>query len=178
VLVLQGDLVRLRSFTEADREPFIEMADDEAMFRYMKFRLTREDAENKYWPWLLEQPHLGPRPTYNFVVEGADGFAGWAAIGPIRAAEDSEFGWYLRSDQWGRGYATEATRLLLEYGFTTLDRLGVYATADPENVASVRVLEKSGLTNQGHATPVTTWRGERPRLLFIMTKDRWLSMRR
>lgn len=45
--VLQGNLIRLRSFAEADRESFMDMADDEATFSYMKFRLTREDAEKQ-----------------------------------------------------------------------------------------------------------------------------------
>jgi len=51
----------------------------------------------------------------------------------------------------------------------------MWATADPENLASVRVLEKSGLTNQGLTDPVETWRGPRPRVLFTIEADQWAT---
>jgi RimJ/RimL family protein N-acetyltransferase len=75
----------------------------------------------------------------------------------------------------GAGYATEATRLLLDFGFSVLDRATMWATADPENLASIRVLEKSGLTNRGMTEPVETWRGQRPRVLFTIEAAQWAS---
>ena len=87
--------------------------------------------------------------------------------------DSGQFGWYLRSDRWGRGYATEATRLLLDFGLSVLDRATMWATADPENLASVRVLEKSGLTNRGLTEPIETWRGQRRRILFTIEAARW-----
>jgi RimJ/RimL family protein N-acetyltransferase len=78
------------------------------------------------------------------VIEASSGFAGFCGI-----SDEAEFGWYLRSDQWCHSYATEATRLLLRFGIESLDLCRMYATADPENLASVRVLENSGLTATG-----------------------------
>lgn len=176
ILILEGDRIRLRDFVEADAEAFVALADDDAMFTYMKFRLTRQSALETHLPWLLHEPQLNPRPTYNLALEGAVGFAGWAAVGGMAEGGDAEFGWYLRSDQWGRGYATEATALLLQIGFNQLDRRRMFATADPENVGSIRVLEKSGLDNVGSTTPVQTWRGTRRRTLFEIGFDRWKSL--
>ena len=84
-----------------------------------------------------------------------------------------QLGWYLRSDRWGRGYATEATLLLLDFGFSVLHRATMWATADPENLASLRVLENSGLYSQGLTSPVETWRGTRPRVLFTIEAEQW-----
>lgn len=48
----------------------------------------------------------------------------------------------------------------------------MWATADPDNLASLRVLEeRSGLTNRGLTDPVQTWRGLRPRVLFTIEAE-------
>lgn len=143
------------------------------MFTYMKFRVDRNSAESVLLPPLLEEPDLDPRLRYNLVVEDAEGYCGWAGIDKIEDVDSGQFGWYLRSDRWGRGYATEATRLLLDFGFSVLHKAMMWATAYPENLASVRVLEKSGLTNRGLTEPVETWRGQRPRVLFTIEAERW-----
>jgi RimJ/RimL family protein N-acetyltransferase len=114
--MLRGKRILLRDFHPYDREPFLALEPDEAMFTYMRFRIS----ESVHLPWLLEEPHLDPRPSYNLVVEDSDGFAGWAGIDRIQGTESGQFGWYLRSDRWGRGYATEATRLLLDFSFSVL----------------------------------------------------------
>ena len=173
MLRLRGDRILLRDFREYDREPLLALESDEEMFTYMKFRVDRDSAQSVLLPWLLEEPDLDPRLRYNLVVEDAEGFCGWAGIDRIENVDSGQFGWYLRSDRWGRGYATEATRLLLDFGFSVLHRATMWATADPENVASVRVLEKSGLTDRGLTEPVDTWRGRRPRVLFTIEAERW-----
>jgi RimJ/RimL family protein N-acetyltransferase len=173
MLRLQGDRILLRDFLPNDREPFLALESDEAMFTYMKFRIDRNSGASVLLQWLLEEPQLDPRLRYNLVVEDAEGFCGWAGIDRMEDVDSGQFGWYLCSDRWGRGYATEATRLLLDFGFCVLDRVTMWATADPENLASVRVLEKSGLTNRGLTEPVETWRGQRPRLLFTIEAAQW-----
>jgi RimJ/RimL family protein N-acetyltransferase len=175
VLTVQGEWIRLRDFLPHDRDPLLELEADDAMFTYMKFRIDRDSAESNLLPWLLEEPGLDPRLRYNLVVEDDEGFCGWAGIDRIEGVDSGQFGWYLRSDRWGRGYATEATRLLLDFGFSVLDRATMWATADPENLASIRVLEKSGLTNRGPSEPVETWRGQRPRVLFTIEAAQWAS---
>ena len=46
---------------------------------------------------------------------------------------------------WGRGYGTESARAALSYGFQTLSRKVIIGLAKPDNTASRRVLEKSGM---------------------------------
>jgi RimJ/RimL family protein N-acetyltransferase len=128
VLRLQGDQILLRDFHPQDRESLLALESDEAMFTYMKFRIDRDSAGSVLLPWLLEEPDLDPRLRYNLVVEDAAGFSGWAGIDRLEDAHSGQFGWYLRSDRWGRGYATEATRLLLDFGFSALDRTTMWAT--------------------------------------------------
>jgi RimJ/RimL family protein N-acetyltransferase len=172
VLSLPGSEILLRDVLPEDRDSFLALASDEAMFTYMKFRIDRNAAVSLLTR-LLEEPQLDPRPSYNLAVEDAAGFSGWAGIDRLEGSDSAQFGWYLRSDRWGRGYATEASRILLDFGFGMLDRATMWATADPENRGSIRVLEKSGLTNRGLTDPVETWRGLRSRVLFTIEAEQW-----
>jgi ribosomal-protein-alanine N-acetyltransferase len=171
MLRLQGDPILLRDFVPQDREPFLSLEGDDAMFTYMKFRIDRDAAESVSLPRLLQEPNLDPRVSYNLVVEDSKGFCGWAGIDSIEGTDSGQLGWYLH--RWGRGFATEATRLLLDFSFSVLRRATMWATADPENLASIRVLEKSGLTSRGLTSPVDTWRGTRPRVLFTVEAEQW-----
>lgn len=173
MFVLAGEGVLLRDFTEADVGPFIALSEDEGMFTYTKNRITEASARTELFRSLLMEPTLTPRPAYHLAIESSDGFAGYCGISGMQGTDQAEFGWYLRSDQWGRGYATETTGLLLRFGFGSLGRCRMCAIADPDNLASVRVLEKSGLTCDGPIGLVETWRGPRPRLLFSMSHTDW-----
>ena len=51
----------------------------------------------------------------------------------------------LREEDWGKGFATEIARRLIEYGFGELNLPEIFATVDDENLASHRVLEKAGM---------------------------------
>ena len=170
---LTGERVLLRDFTEADVGPFIALSDDEEIFTFTKSRVTKDSARTELLTRLLAEPSLTPRPAYHLVIESSDGFAGYCGIDGMEATDQAEFGWYLRSDRWGHGYATDATRLILRFGFESLERRRMCATADPDNLASVRVLEKSGLACDGSIGLVETWRGPRPRLLFSISYTDW-----
>lgn len=60
-----------------------------------------------------------------------------------------EVGYMLVRQAWGVGYATEACRRLVRFGFEMTDLNEIKATADPENLASHNVLKKSGLRYEG-----------------------------
>ena len=57
-----------------------------------------------------------------------------------------EIGWRLSHDQWGKGYATEAAKAALSYGFETLHLPEIVAFALPNNLPSIHVMEKIGMT--------------------------------
>ncbi|MBW4515305.1 MAG: GNAT family N-acetyltransferase [Timaviella obliquedivisa GSE-PSE-MK23-08B] len=62
---------------------------------------------------------------------------------------DWEVGWHLRKASWGKGYATEAARAIVDYGFKVLKLPCIYAIAYPENRPSIRVMERLGMTAVG-----------------------------
>ncbi|MEP0913187.1 GNAT family N-acetyltransferase [Leptolyngbya sp. GB1-A1] len=69
--------------------------------------------------------------------------------GAGQLTKDWEVGWHLKRLVWGRGYATEAGRALLNYGLTELKLPVICAVAKPENSASIRVMERLGMSPKG-----------------------------
>ena len=65
---------------------------------------------------------------------------------------DFELAWTLGRNAWGKGYATEAAQRCLDYAFDEMNRDHVISLIDPLNVASIRVAERLGETQQGTAS--------------------------
>jgi RimJ/RimL family protein N-acetyltransferase len=82
------------------------------------------------------------------------GAAGLQHLGHARA-NPLEVGWRLRTDRWGRGLATEAARTVLAHAFAGVDAALVCAIRHPDNLASLRVMERLGMRHVGRQT----WNG-------------------
>ncbi len=80
----------------------------------------------------------------------------------------------MRRSVWGLGYATEATRLIVAFGFRELGLHRIEATCAPENLGSVRVLEKIGMRREGqlkqHLLAHGAWRDS---LVYGVLRGEW-----
>ena len=76
---------------------------------------------------------------------------GEAGLQYLEDGPDMELGYTLARAAWGRGYATEAAGAVLRWAFAGLRLHRMVAVADPANAASLRVLEKLGMTRLGFA---------------------------
>lgn len=61
-----------------------------------------------------------------------------------------EIGWVFNPKYYNKGYASEAARAVLEYGFKELNLHRIIATCQPQNIPSYRVMEKIGMKREGH----------------------------
>ncbi len=71
---------------------------------------------------------------------------------PELADDDHEIGWWIDPAVWGRGYATEGGRAIVEEAFARLGAPSVVARIQPANVASARVAAALGLERERDAT--------------------------
>jgi len=81
----------------------------------------------------------------------------------------ADFGYALNRQSWGQGYATEAARTVTAWAMSLPGVYRVWATCDTENVASVRVLEKTGLVLEGRLrrSMIRPNLAEKPRDTFV-----------
>jgi ribosomal-protein-alanine N-acetyltransferase len=73
---------------------------------------------------------------------------GHAGLQRLHGTDDVELGYYLARAAWGHGYATEAGRACLTYGFESCGLRRVVAVVRPDNHASRHVLEKLGFRHE------------------------------
>jgi len=76
-------------------------------------------------------------------------FIGWAGLKYFTDEVNGtgnfyELGYRFIKKYWGQGYATEASKAIIRYGFDEMELDSIYAMTDVNNLASKRVLEKSG----------------------------------
>lgn len=133
--------------------------------------MTPDDAENAYLlnldPEVLQytgddpfesveeaREFLGNYESYKkygfgrwaMILKETDEYLGWCGLKYTPELDEFDIGYRLMKKFWGFGYATEAAEACLELGFNQLGMKTIVGRAMPENEASVRVLEKIGLT--------------------------------
>lgn len=59
-------------------------------------------------------------------------------------------GWCFHRDHWNRGYATEAVKAIMKFGFEDLDLHRIHAECNADNLASAKVMEHVGMRREGH----------------------------
>ena len=78
-------------------------------------------------------------------LSGEQKILGFCGYRPFYEPPELQILYGLLQDFWGNGYAAEATKALIKYGFETLQFEEIIAATDPPNEASVRVMERVGM---------------------------------
>ena len=145
---LRTDRLVLRRARTGDLEAIHAVLSDERAMRYWSNGPHAELAETERW---LDSMITSPAEVSDdFVVT-----LGGEAIGKMGAWRLPEFGFILRSDHWGRGYATEAMRAFLDHMFRTRGIDFLIADTDPRNAGALRLLANHGFVETGRASG--TW---------------------
>ncbi len=83
--------------------------------------------------------------NWGIVPEGESQIVGWVGLQYVPELQETEIGYLLARPFWGMGYATEAARASLQFGFEHFDFGHIIALVHPDNLGSRRVLEKCGM---------------------------------
>ena len=133
------DVHTLNSYPEVAKFNTIGIPKDRGITREVMWGAVEDWAKN-------------PRTQYAWTIRTQEddvfiGEAGMSLYTPRYRRSDIFYN--LVPAYWGRGYATEVARALVQFGFDTLHLHRIEAGAATENIASVRVLEKIGMTCEG-----------------------------
>ena len=89
-------------------------------------------------------------------------------------AHEADIGYELDPPYWGHGYATEAARAIVRFGFTRLRLHRIWSWCIADNVGSARVLEKVGMRREGRLRENAYFKGRWwDTLLYGMLEDEW-----
>jgi len=151
--ILKTERLLLREFDEGDVAVFYILGSDPAITRYTgdpDGGLKSIEQARK----VLRSHPMADYQKYGFgrwacVHKTSGEVIGFAGLKYLEELSEVDIGYRLLPAYWGIGLATEASQAALEYGFAQLGLERIIGLVDPENVASVRILEKLGLSFVG-----------------------------
>ncbi|MBF9221355.1 GNAT family N-acetyltransferase [Hymenobacter ruricola] len=155
--------LRLRELSQADLAPIhrLNSLPEVDEFNTLGIPDSLETTNQLLQGWLTQQLAT-PRVGYVFGVErlGSRDFMGLIALNFGKPTFKNAEVWYkLLPTHWGQGFATEALTELIQFGFRELHLHRIEAGCAVENAASIRVLEKVGMTREGRKRQVLPIRG-------------------
>ncbi len=170
--------LKLREIAQDDFQAVHEYASDPETVRYMPFGPNTMEETREFIERNLKRQQEDPRTEYGLgiILKREDRLIGACGMHGVTDIQAS-IGYILNRGYWGNGYATEAARALVEYLFDERGVHRVYASCDPENHASVRVLEKVGMSLEGRLRENMVIHGEyRDSLIFGILVDEWRTV--
>ena len=142
---LETDRLVLRAWREGDRDPLFALNSDPAVMEYLPAtdRAASDEAVDR-----LSAAQDRDGCCFWAVERMADGeFLGFCGLmAPREPLSEYEIGWRLRRDAWGQGYASEAARASLAWGWASLPAPSIVAITVPPNQRSRAVMERIGMT--------------------------------
>jgi RimJ/RimL family protein N-acetyltransferase len=147
-----GDRVRLRHVEREDLAQFVEWLNDPEVVQGISMYTPLSMAEEENWfDKMLKNP-VEERPL---CIE-AKQEDGWQMIGNSGffgidwRNRSAELGIFIGDKSfWNQGYGTEVMRLLLRYGFSTLNLHRIFLRVFEDNPRAIRTYEKAGFVHEG-----------------------------
>lgn len=147
--IMKTEGLLLRPITPQDLEAMYDYSSRENVVRYVKWQAHTSLEDTKTFMALIFDGYQ----QGNLMLWGIE-YAG-TIIGKIDfvTMNDThkyvEIGYVLSEDYWNKGFTTEATKKLIDFGFNELDLVRIQARCFEENIGSQKVMEKSGMQFEG-----------------------------
>lgn len=144
--VIKTDRLLLRAIRPEDAASLHIALSDEALMRWWSSGPHTDLAESEAYVAVNARQENGYRC---WAITAQDDLAlGWVILIEKRLGVQ-ELGYILRRDYWGRGFAIEAASAVIDYAFEMLDTRRIFADADPDNAASIALLERLHFVAEG-----------------------------
>lgn len=169
-MILKTPRLFLREFKADDFEAVHAYGSDPEVVEFMPWGPNTEQDTVDFLIRTMNGAAVKPREDYVLAVVRRSDERLMGGIGlhlPETDAHMAMIGYVYHREAWGHGYATEAARSMVSFGFDVLGLDRLWAGCDPDNHASARVLEKVGMSLEGHLRQDTRVRGRlRDSLIF------------
>lgn len=172
--MLSGTNITLREFSLADYDAVHEYATDIDVVRFMEWGPNSPSETEAFLNRAVSQSRETPRTHYELAAVDRVSEVVVGGVGLHGDGCQAMLGYCFARSSWGRGRATEAGNLILEFGFRALGLHRIWARCDTENVASIRVLEKLGMREEGCLRHDCQIRGEwRNTFMYGILNEEW-----
>lgn len=141
----------LRKLQVADVSSLVKYANNKAVSGNV-LNIPHPYTEDDAICWLnfvREGFKTGERFVFAIVLKESDEFIGAVGLHRNGKHNGAEMGYWLGESFWNKGYATEAARAVLKFGFEELNLHKIYATHFTDNIASGKVMLRNGMIKEG-----------------------------
>jgi RimJ/RimL family protein N-acetyltransferase len=170
----------LREFKQSDWPDILDYQSDPLYLRYYDWKDRTPEAVQDFVAMFLTQQQEQPRIKFQLavVLQSNRQLIGTCGIRMKSAdAREGDIGYELSPKHWGQGYATEAARAIVSFGFTKLKLHRIWSWCIAENVGSAHVLQKLGMQPEGRLRENEYYKGRYwDTLLFAMLDYEWNSL--
>jgi ribosomal-protein-alanine N-acetyltransferase len=176
-MILTTERLILREFSASDWPAVLAYQSNPLYLRYYEWTSRTPGEVREFVQMFLAQQQEDPRRKFQLaiVLKATGQLIGNCGIRMRSAdAHQADIGFELDPRHWGQGYATEAARAVVQFGFTRLrlHRISSWCIAD--NVGSARVLEKLGMRQEGRLRENEYFKGRwRDTLLYAILGYEW-----
>ncbi len=174
---LNSERIFLREFIESDWAGVHKYASQEIVSQYQVWEPNTKEDSKAFVNQVLIDKSKSPRRRYVYavVLKETDELIG---AGEINARDFSnksgDIAYIIHPDYWGKGFATVVAKLLIDFGFETINLHRIFAYCNPNNLGSVKVLEKAGLTHEGRLRENLLMKdGWRDSLIYSILENEW-----
>jgi [ribosomal protein S5]-alanine N-acetyltransferase len=173
-IAIETERLLIRELLPTDDQGMLELDSDKHVHIYLGNNPIKSIEEARQSIERIRQQYIDYGIGRWAVIEKSSGnFMGWSGLKLIKETTNGyinvyEVGYRFIRKYWGKGYATESVKPILEYGFNSLKQDVLYAMAHVDNKASRNVLEKSGLKYVNEFM----W-NDIPKNWFMITKSEW-----
>jgi ribosomal-protein-alanine N-acetyltransferase len=115
---------------------------------------TLLDAQELIRDRMLTQFNLYKMSRFTVLLKDGT-YLGWCGLKYFPETNEVDLGYRFMKKFWGQGYATEAGEACLKYGFEELKLKRIIAKAMPDNIGSIKVIQKLGFTFKGYVKDPT-----------------------
>jgi ribosomal-protein-alanine N-acetyltransferase len=138
----------LRRYSEADKIHLIELFTDKIVMKNVDQGVMTVAQAETLWTKLMDRLYpQGVDTIYAVSAKDDLRYVGHASIRPRKPHKDDwEIGYILTTENWGKGFATEIASRLIKHGFEKLCLKEIFATIDDDNIGSIKVAEKAGMS--------------------------------
>ncbi|HKW44710.1 MAG TPA: GNAT family N-acetyltransferase [Candidatus Eremiobacteraceae bacterium] len=153
MVVLTTERLTLRPFVSSDAAHLAWIYTDPNVMRYIPPGTPWDHAKIDRFVAVCGERYISPGFGMWAVElrDGAPKVIGHCGLQHLAKTETIEIAWLLGAPYWNRGLASEAAKAVVAHGFTQLGFTRIVAVAEPPNGASLRIMQKLGMTLQGAA---------------------------
>jgi [ribosomal protein S5]-alanine N-acetyltransferase len=149
IVVAETRRLIIRHFTINDAEAMVAIFGDAIVMRFSDDGVQSPEFARVWVANMMDYYSIWGFGMWAIVQKETQGVIGYAGVSRFAGRcgpDEAELGFRLARPYWGRGYATEASGAACEYGLGELLLPRIVAIIDPDNVSSIRVAKKIGMT--------------------------------